>query len=561
MTDTSCSSDAARGERGRDEAGASARCRHDRSHRPEPEGTRSAYASCSAAERADAVVQLSGAISALQAELGRLVVAVDDAGDHLADGATDVAAWLVMTTGMNRRHGRETVRVAEALESLPELRALFASGAVSLDQIRPITRFATPETDAELARQLPGWSAGQAENLARRLTPKPDDEPTTARNRRELHWRPDHEAGGFRYRGFLPSDQAAAVNAALTALAESAGPDPATGLWDPFAARCADALHDLAVGDRHPGQSALSVLHVDAETVAQAAADDAARSSQRSGAPDSSGHQGPGPEGPGPDRAGPHGTDPAHTMGAGRGHAAGGAPSTVGDDRSSSSDELGQRGAAGPAPSPAPPDPAGSGARDRSSGPVRSSDWSLPPAPNGGGELPPEPGRAPHGLLDGMAIGRDTVLRYLCDCDIEFSVDGPNGTTVGIGRRSRTFPDWMRRHIEARDGTCRFPGCERLIRHIHHNRHWTRDRGPTDSHNCEGFCWAHHHLVHEGGWEVIGDADGEITLISPHGRRLTSRREPIRPTTRASAARISGTTLTIIPPGSDPPTEAAPDPP
>jgi hypothetical protein len=57
-------------------------------------------------------------------------------------------------------------------------------------------------------------------------------------------------------------------------------------------------------------------------------------------------------------------------------------------------------------------------------------------------------------------------------------------------------------------------------------QHWTRD-GPTDASNLIGVCWHHHHLLHEGGWNANGNADGHITLIGPHGRRIDSRAGPI----------------------------------
>ena len=147
----------------------------------------------------------------------------------------------------------------------------------------------------------------------------------------------------------------------------------------------------------------------------------------------------------------------------------------------------------------------------------------------------------PNGILGPLAVHRRTVLRYLCDCDVEHTVEGPDGTTIGIGRRSRTVPDWLRRHIQARDGTCRVPGCERPIRHIHHNRHWIHDRGPTDSTNLDGLCWAHHHLVHEGRWEVTGDADGTLTFTSSHGAASPAADHP-----------------SVPPPGPRPPASAAP---
>jgi hypothetical protein len=57
--------------------------------------------------------------------------------------------------------------------------------------------------------------------------------------------------------------------------------------------------------------------------------------------------------------------------------------------------------------------------------------------------------------------------------------------------------------------------------------HWTRD-GRTDAANLMGVCWHHHHLLHEGGWDATGDADGdgEIVVTSPCGRTLRSRAGP-----------------------------------
>jgi hypothetical protein len=41
-----------------------------------------------------------------------------------------------------------------------------------------------------------------------------------------------------------------------------------------------------------------------------------------------------------------------------------------------------------------------------------------------------------------------------------------------------------------------------------------------------GVCWHHHHLLHEGGWDASGDADGEIVVTSPFGRTVRSRAGP-----------------------------------
>ena len=148
-----------------------------------------------------------------------------------------------------------------------------------------------------------------------------------------------------------------------------------------------------------------------------------------------------------------------------------------------------------------------------------------------------------NGRIEDLQVPRDSILRLLCDTRIEFNIDGPDGTTIGIGRTGRSIPRWLRRRIQHRDGpTCRFPGCQRRIRQIHHLHHWSHG-GPTDAPNLVGLCWYHHRLVHEGDWTVEGNADHQLTFTSPCGRQVRSRPQPLRPDIRDRAADISGTSL------------------
>lgn len=148
-----------------------------------------------------------------------------------------------------------------------------------------------------------------------------------------------------------------------------------------------------------------------------------------------------------------------------------------------------------------------------------------------------------NGTIDDLQVASDSVLRLLCDSKIELHIDGPDGVTVGIARGSRSIPRWLRRRIRKRDGgTCRFPGCERQIRQIHHIEHWSRGES-TDASNLAGLCWYHHLLVHEGGWDIAGNADGELAFISPYGREVRSRPQPIAPLTRRRAGAITGIPL------------------
>ena len=129
--------------------------------------------------------------------------------------------------------------------------------------------------------------------------------------------------------------------------------------------------------------------------------------------------------------------------------------------------------------------------------------------------------------INGAPITVDVLRRFLCDARVETHYDTPDGRTVGIGRATRNPPAWLRRRVIGRDHhRCRWPGCGRAIRHLHHMQHWTKG-GATDAANLMGVCWHHHHLLHEGGWNATGNADHEILVTSPHGRTLQSRAGPL----------------------------------
>ena len=142
-----------------------------------------------------------------------------------------------------------------------------------------------------------------------------------------------------------------------------------------------------------------------------------------------------------------------------------------------------------------------------------------------------------NGHLGDLPVGRDSILRLLCDGQVEFNLDTPDGRTIGIARVSQAVPHWLRRRIGRRDGCCRFPGCERPIRHRHHLQWWSTG-GPTNADNLIGLCWYHHHLVHEGGWTIEGNPECEVAFISPFGRRLRSKPNPLRSDTRRRASGI-----------------------
>lgn len=125
-------------------------------------------------------------------------------------------------------------------------------------------------------------------------------------------------------------------------------------------------------------------------------------------------------------------------------------------------------------------------------------------------------------LDDGPSLASETARRLACDATIQ-AVYEDGGKALDYGRRYRTIPPRLRRALEQRDVTCVFPGCERRRhREGHHIVHWTHD-GETDPSNVALFCYHHHRLVHEGGFRVEGDAEGELTFYRPDGRVVTSQ--------------------------------------
>jgi hypothetical protein len=90
-------------------------------------------------EVADALGQLAGGMSAIHREVLSLVALADRRGDWREDGASDMPAWLCQRFGLNRATACEWVRVAHALESLPECARAYGEGRLAWDQLRPLT--------------------------------------------------------------------------------------------------------------------------------------------------------------------------------------------------------------------------------------------------------------------------------------------------------------------------------------------------------------------------------------------------------------------------------------
>jgi hypothetical protein len=129
-----------------------------------------------------------------------------------------------------------------------------------------------------------------------------------------------------------------------------------------------------------------------------------------------------------------------------------------------------------------------------------------------------EPHRAE--LDRGPALALETIRRLGCDGTLVGVLEGRDGEPLNIGRKSRSIPPAIKRALRARDGGCRFPGCDRTrFCDGHHVKHWA-DGGETRLGNLVTLCSFHHTLLHEGGFGVTSTDDGVFVFTRPDGSRI-----------------------------------------
>jgi hypothetical protein len=92
------------------------------------------------------------------------------------------------------------------------------------------------------------------------------------------------------------------------------------------------------------------------------------------------------------------------------------------------------------------------------------------------------------------------------------------GAALSVGRDRYRIPEDLRRAVQLRDVTCRFPGCRRPARRcdVDHVTAWA-DGGATAACNLECLCEKHHRLKHATGWTPTLEQDGVVRWRSPLG--------------------------------------------
>jgi Domain of unknown function (DUF222)/HNH endonuclease len=123
-------------------------------------------------------------------------------------------------------------------------------------------------------------------------------------------------------------------------------------------------------------------------------------------------------------------------------------------------------------------------------------------------------------LDGGPVLSAATIRRLGCDATV-IAITERDGIPLDVGRRRRILPRRLRRALQGRDRTCRFPGCAVPSQrtHAHHIEHWA-DGGPTDLGNLLSLCHFHHRRLHDGSYIVHAEPDVGVVFERPDGRPI-----------------------------------------
>ena len=142
-----------------------------------------------------------------------------------------------------------------------------------------------------------------------------------------------------------------------------------------------------------------------------------------------------------------------------------------------------------------------------------------------------------HGYIEGQhdPVSAETVDRLTCS-GTATPITIRDGQPIDVGREQRLYTHRQRIALAARDGGCRWPGCDRppSWTEAHHIDHWARDNGKTDVANGILLCRHHHLLLHNRHWQITRDGPDYLLVPPPdvdprqHPRPMPSSSQAMR---------------------------------
>ncbi|MEX2498897.1 MAG: DUF222 domain-containing protein [Wenzhouxiangellaceae bacterium] len=236
------------------------------------------------------ITELATHIHAATFRLLELIREFDQRDGWVGPGLKSCAHWLNWKCGIGLGAAREKVRVAHALEDLPEISDAFRQGQISFSKVRAMTRVATPENEEYLMMIARHGTASHLERLVRYFRKVKRIEALEAENQRhelrEMNWYVDDD-GSYVIKARLTPEQGErvlkAVESAMdeefnerqrTPAEESTVPIDCR-VSEPVAQRRADALARVAEGflgseaGTHGGERSTIHVHTDLDTLRQ----------------------------------------------------------------------------------------------------------------------------------------------------------------------------------------------------------------------------------------------------------------------------------------------------
>src|ERR1700676_4139209 len=115
-----------------------------------------------------------------------------------------------------------------------------------------------------------------------------------------------------------------------------------------------------------------------------------------------------------------------------------------------------------------------------------------------------------------LPVSSKTIERLACDSSIARVLLNSESLVIDVGRSKRVVSEPGRRALAARDGHCRWTGCDRPPSRsaAHHLVHWIHG-GTSDLDNLILLCHRHNRMVQRGGWQIVRGGNGRILTIPP----------------------------------------------
>ncbi|MEX2528934.1 MAG: DUF222 domain-containing protein, partial [Gemmatimonadota bacterium] len=399
------------------------------------------------------------------------------------------AHWLAARAGLDRGTAREKVRVARALEDLPETSAWLALGRISFSQARALTRVATPDDEGELLEAAQGKTTAQIERMVRGWRMKSAADAVERDEERQRARRfsivPDLD-GMYVVHGRLTPEQGAVLMRAIEAAGDVLFREETHG--QPYASRVQIPEEVRPPGDpsgqshdREESQVAAARRRADAVALLAECALAA---------------------GFGEGKVGDHEKANGELV---HGELVNGEMAAEGTDN-----EMEARNAVSGGAQPT------SGSFPLSGSRAARYQVMLHVELDALREDDPTCGSGCSHLGDGVRVSHETSRRLSCDAAVVPLFLDAEGRISDTGHARRVVNPALRRALDARDRGCRFPGCGLRYAEAHHVRHWA-DGGETSLENCVLLCRHHHRLLHEGGWQMAALPGGRLLFRDRNG--------------------------------------------